>query len=372
MKLRKSKVFTTLLLIFISQYLYGQAKKTLAILDLQPIGISEQEGKAFTERLCSEIVGTKYFVVLERRKIEEILDETEFQLSGCTSSECMIEAGQILGVQLMIGGSVSKVGNLYSVNIRLIDVETSEILNKATEDIYGSIEDLFKNGTKIVAKKLISDSYNIDINEGEITRNNNLSRNIVKDIDGNEYKTVKIGNQIWMAENLKVGHYRNGDPIKFISDKSEWNTQYNGSYCFYNNDLNIANIYGYLYNWYAINDIRNIAPEGWHVPTDSDWQILIDYLGGAKIAGGKIKEVSSKWTNPNSGATNESSFSAIPSGSIERDGLFKGIGNYVAFWSSLEASNENAWVRYLNYYLSGIYRVNWSKCSGYSVRCIKD
>ena len=110
----------------------------------------------------------------------------------------------------------------------------------------------------------------------------------VTDIDGNVYKTAKIGNQWWMAENLRVTHYRNGDKIPNLSGDEEWDNA-NGAYCCYNNDsANIAK-YGMLYNWFAVADSRNIAPEGWHVPTDEEWQVLVDYLGGAALAGGKLK-----------------------------------------------------------------------------------
>ena len=108
----------------------------------------------------------------------------------------------------------------------------------------------------------------------------------VTDIDGNVYLTTKIGNQVWMAENLKVTHYQNGDNILEITDNAGWVNSSAGAYCSYEYSKSNSNVYGYLYNWYAINDSRNIAPTGWHIPTFADWTELITHLGGEEIAGG--------------------------------------------------------------------------------------
>lgn len=189
----------------------------------------------------------------------------------------------------------------------------------------------------------------------------------VQDIDGNVYKTVKIGNQWWMAENLKVTHYRNGDNIPCLTDDDEWD--YNkGAYCYYNNDTTYIGKYGLLYNWFAVADSRNIAPEGWHVPSDEEWQTLVDYLGGDTIAGGKMKS-----TGTNEGVSNESGFSALPAGYRYNHGTFDGIGTNSYFWSSTESKEGDAWHRYLYYGNAIVYRDNsgW-KQAGYSVRCVKD
>ncbi|MBL7073859.1 PEGA domain-containing protein [candidate division KSB1 bacterium] len=143
------------IIVNISSILYGQEKKTLAVLDLDAIGVSETEVRALTERLRSGLIGTRRFTVLERGKMDEILTEMGFQQKGCTSSECIVQAGEILGVQLMVGGSISKVGNLYSIDLRLIDVETSAILGESTEDIEGGIEDVMKTGIRKAAIDLV-------------------------------------------------------------------------------------------------------------------------------------------------------------------------------------------------------------------------
>jgi len=194
----------------------------------------------------------------------------------------------------------------------------------------------------------------------------------VTDYDSNVYKTVKIGDQWWMAENLKVTHYRNGDPIPNVTDATEWNALTTGAYCNYDNNSSNAEIYGRLYNWYAVTD-SNIAPEGWHVPSDAEWETLVNYLGGGSVAGGKLKETgTTHWNSPNEGATNESGFAALPGGYRTSDGYFGDLGNYAHFWSSTENGSNTAWTRELYYYTARVYRYDAGKRFGYSVRLVRD
>ncbi|MFN8257506.1 MAG: fibrobacter succinogenes major paralogous domain-containing protein [Bacteroidales bacterium] len=197
----------------------------------------------------------------------------------------------------------------------------------------------------------------------------------LKDIDGNEYQIIKIGNQTWMAENLRVKHYRNGDPIEFVEDDTQWGSLDNGAYCFYNNEYIFEYFFGKFYNYYAITDSRNIAPEGWHVPTDEEWSILINYLGGNSIAGGKMKaEGTDFWDAPNLNATNESGFNALPASYRNVNGTYS-PGGYMKntyFWSTTERDIDNAWYFILAYDTGGIVRNALGKRNGFSVRCIKD
>ena len=378
----KLSMFRVLIfVIFVYSFLSGQEKKTLAVLDLEAIGISPIEAKALTQRLRSELIGTSRFIILERGVMNQILDEMKFQISGCTSSECMVEVGQILGVQSMVGGSVSKVGNLYSIDLRLIDVETSAILSKATKDIEGKIENVMKAGIKAVAIEIAIGrpaSVSIPITEvsGEVKT--------ITDIDGNVYNTIVIGTQVWMAENLKVTHYRNGDAIPNVNDAKEWENHATGAYCNYDNKSNNSATYGCLYNWYAINDSRNITPEGWHVPSDADWKILEMYLGMSQSdaddrswrgtdEGGKLKEAGiTHWSSPNTGATNESGFSALPGGFRYVDSDYYDMVNCAYFWSSTESYSADAWFRRLNYDYSGVLRSTDYRECGFSVRCVRD
>jgi len=199
--------------------------------------------------------------------------------------------------------------------------------------------------------------------------------NVCKDIDGNTYRTVQIGNQLWMAENLKVTHYRNGDAIPNVTDNAEWLNLTTGACCSYDNNSSNASTYGYLYNWFTVNDGRYIAPAGWHVPTDAEWQILVDYLGGNSVAG-KLREAGTNhWDSPNSGATNESGFTALPGGWRHHfgDGSFSDLGSNACFWTATEYDADNAWSRYLghnNYLL--VYRTYIGKQGGLSVRLLRD
>jgi uncharacterized protein (TIGR02145 family) len=211
------------------------------------------------------------------------------------------------------------------------------------------------------------------------------------DIDGNVYQTIKIGDQVWMAENLKVTRYRNGDPIRNWTDKDIWAGLTTGAYCNYNNDENNATTYGRLYNWYAIgiyDEKRKIAPVGWHVPSDDEWQILINYLGGDAVAGTKMKEAgTAHWNSPNAGTTNESGFSALPGGCRDYNGNYLYLGLDAAFWSSTTIGRGNAWGRSLfhddsqkTHLTMGqlrAYAAEVQCCShdwnyGFAVRCIKN
>ena len=200
------------------------------------------------------------------------------------------------------------------------------------------------------------------------------------DIDGNSYATVKICDQTWMQKNLNVSRYRNGDIIPQVSNPSDWANLTTGAWCWYNNDsATYGSVYGRLYNWYAVNDPRGLAPAGWHVPSDGEWTTLTDCLGGVDSAGGKMKEEGTvHWNSPNTGATNSSGFNALPGGYIDPGGYF--VYNRIEgiFWSSTSVSNSDAWYRYLDNATSNIYRGyngyfnDQHKTDGFSIRCIKD
>ena len=197
----------------------------------------------------------------------------------------------------------------------------------------------------------------------------------VTDIDGNVYKTVKIGDQIWMAENLKVTKYRDGTAIPNVTDNSSWTGLNTGACCYYNNDVGNADTYGALYNWYAVNDSRNIAPEGWHVSTDAEWTELTDYLGGSSVAGKKLKSTSG-WNDYNGSSgngTDEVAFCGLPGGYRNYyNGYYLNMGNFGYFWSSSEYDTNYAWIRKLYYYYDDIYRNYDNKQNGLSVRCLQD
>jgi uncharacterized protein (TIGR02145 family) len=192
----------------------------------------------------------------------------------------------------------------------------------------------------------------------------------ITDIDGNFYSTVNIGTQTWMVQNLKVRRFRNGDSIPNVISNKDWAYITTEAYCNYENNVDNADIYGLLYNWSAVNDSRNIAPTGWHVPSDVEWQTLIDHLGGSSKAGGKIKNTDG-WLNSGNGS-NSSELSALPGGIRGSNGVFDGIGYSAFFWSSTGISSDGAWGRLLSYVGSGIVRDDANRMDGFSVRCVRD
>jgi uncharacterized protein (TIGR02145 family) len=192
----------------------------------------------------------------------------------------------------------------------------------------------------------------------------------VCDIDGNKYHVVKIGDQYWMKENLKTTRFRDGSEIPLVTDDTEWSNLTTPGYCWYNNDCaTYSDPYGALYNWYTV-DACMLCPEGWHVPTNAEWNILTDYLGGWDVAGGKLKEAGTEhWNSPNEGATNEVGFTALPGGCRDKDdGSFFKIGNGGHLWCS---SNYNL-MRFMFYLYDDVKVGGNSEKYGYSVRCIRD
>lgn len=201
--------------------------------------------------------------------------------------------------------------------------------------------------------------FNPEIKYGDLT-----------DQEGNIYKTITIGSQVWMAENLKTAIYRNGDPIPKITDNSLWNKQTTGACCSYEYDDNYINNFGYLYNWYAVNDSRNIAPVGWHVPSRVEWDTLMHYVN----YGGNLKEIGNlHWNSPNKGATDKYGFAALPVG-INSNGFFQmGYGGH--WWSTTEYTDpgfNDGWSLILAY-SSNYHAFNHdNKIWGKSIRCVKD
>lgn len=197
--------------------------------------------------------------------------------------------------------------------------------------------------------------------------------NSLKDIDGNEYKTVTIGDRVWMAENLKTTRYNDGTAIPMVSDNESWPTLMTPAYSWYNND-STANkkTYGALYNWYAVST-NKLCPSGWHVPSDQEWVALTALQGGFGIAGGNLKESgTAHWKNPNTEATNKSGFTALPGGYLSMEGAFNYIGVSGYWWSSTEYNESSVLFWNLRYKAENLYKYRSEKYCGFSVRCIKD
>jgi uncharacterized protein (TIGR02145 family) len=201
----------------------------------------------------------------------------------------------------------------------------------------------------------------------------------VTDIDGNTYNNVQIGTQVWMCENLKTSRYRNGGSIPYVVGNADWQALTTGAWSYYDHDVANNAIYGKLYNWFTTKG-DTLCPTDWHVPTDAEWTVLTDYLGGVSVAGGKMKTVGTAyWNSPNTDATNESGFSALPGSYRNNDGSFNDIMNIALFWSASGAYGNGAWSRGLYSSNGFVFKGSFpyfdsylNKSSGASVRCLKN
>lgn len=180
---------------------------------------------------------------------------------------------------------------------------------------------------------------------------------------------IRIGGQVWMKKNLNVSRYRNGDLIPQVSDPTQWRNLTTGAWCYFANNTANGTIYGKLYNWFAVNDPRGLAPVGYHVPSNAEWTTLISFLGSD--AGGKMK-ATTLWDSPNTGATNSSGFTGLPGGFRDQYGSFYDVGRFGDWSSSSEISITEAWGRSLYYGGSGVGTSYYRKNFGQSVRCLRD
>lgn len=188
-----------------------------------------------------------------------------------------------------------------------------------------------------------------------------------------EIKEVKIGNQIWMAQNLTVTHFRNGDSIPHVKSAEDWERagkEQKPAWCYYNNDPANESRYGKLYNWYAVNDARGLAPTGWHIPSDMEWKQLTDQLGGNEVAGKKMKSTQG-WARHGNG-TNESGFGGLPGGYRYDYGFFNYGELFAVWWASPVEFTSFAWLYYQAYNFGNAFRYFPNKAFGFSVRCVKN
>ncbi len=216
-------------------------------------------------------------------------------------------------------------------------------------------------------------SQNIQINTEDVKTPFQKSGTI-SDVDGNVYRYIEMcDGKEWLIENLTVSKYRNGDDIPQVQDPAEWATLTTGAWCYYLNDSSYGTVFGKLYNWYAVNDSRGIAPQGWRVAAKEDWKELTDCLGGDNVAGGKLKEIgSSHWMTPNVGAVNTSGFSALPGGGRSSKGDFTMVDNLGIYWTETNYDELQAWIRHLSYSNTYVVEFYNDKRNGFSVRVVKE
>lgn len=196
---------------------------------------------------------------------------------------------------------------------------------------------------------------------------------LLGDIDGNSYEVVTIGDQVWMAKNLATTKLNNGTAILNITAGTDWEASRTAAYAWYNNDEGAnKSRYGALYNWYAVGN-GQLCPTGWHVPSEEDWNGLISYLGGIDVAGGKLKEAgTANWLSPNTGATNEKGFSALPGGGRRPAGNFEDQGLYGVWWTSTPSSEFSSRGLTMSNETSSIFIGFSAKETGGAIRCLKD
>ena len=203
--------------------------------------------------------------------------------------------------------------------------------------------------------------------------NPNVTYGSMTDQEGNSYRTVTIGSQEWMAENLNVSTYRNGEALITGYTGANWQNAPGGAWVYHSNDEATACPYGRLYNWYAVSDNRGICPTGWRVPNEVDWSALEVELGGQLNAGGKMKVAGTEfWMNPNAAATNESGFSGLPGGVLYFYGDFGNQGDLEVYWSATSFDLSSAWVRMLDFSMANIQLSIFPKTSGFHIRCMRD
>ena len=264
---------------------------------------------------------------------------------------------------------------------------TADVTWSVSPGIAGSINDsgLFVAHATNTGTETITATHKVETAQAIVTviASSNETDTMIGN-DGKTYNTVKIGDQWWMAENLRETEYRDGSQIDPVTDNSEWGNKSTGARCVYDNNESHADTYGYLYNWYAVDDSRNLAPVGWHVPTDEEWKELEIFLGMSQSEadktggrgteeGGKLKEEGPMhWEDPNTGATNERGFSALPAGYRSYDGSYYNMGYVADFWSSTEYDGNDAWNRWLGYVTSGVTRYHENKLYGFSLRLVSE
>jgi uncharacterized protein (TIGR02145 family) len=292
---------------------------------------------------------------------------------------------------VVIGGDISNDGG-SSIVLRGVCYSTSpnpNMGNSRTEDGsgMGSFNTVLRglaSSTMYYARSYAKNSNGVVVYGNEVSFTTGVpapsfscGTSTVTDADNNSYNTVQIGTQCWTQSNLKVSKYRNGDNIPTGLSNSAWQGTTSGAYAIYNNDPVNDGLYGKLYNHYAVTDSRGLCPTGWHVPSDAEWTILENHLGGTGVAGGALKSTAMQptpggWASPNTGATNSSGFTAPPGGLRYNNGVFSSMADYGFWWSSSVSSASNAWNRYLNSNYSGILRYDYVRASGFSVRCCRD
>ena len=314
-------------------------------------------------------------------------DEPAGKVSSCLTQEAtnvsesgatlngIVNANNLSTIVTFEYGTTPSYGFNFSANPYIV---TGDSLTHVSADIDrllpGTIYHFRLNAVNSLDTIYSEDATFSTLEINPVNFNPDLTYGSVSDIDGNTYKTIQIGTQTWMAENLKTTKYNDGIAIPNIKDDTGWGTLSTGAYCDYYNFPAYSAIYGRLYNWFvaASTNLKNVCPTGWHVASDTEWTVLIDYLGGESGVEYKLKEAgTAHWPDPNTDATNESGFTALPGGGRYQPDTFGDVGAHANWWLSTEHDAANGAFYHLSF-SGGSNGGYFSKDAGFSVRCLKD
>ena len=372
----KSKTAFFLILLLLPFSLYAQ--KSIAVMNIQSAEVRPSNCIAITNYMTSELNRFVEYRIISWDDVSKMLEHhAGLQAIGCEDTECFAEIGGALGVDYIIAGDIGALGDRYVMTIRQIDINRAETVGRVSRRVTGNIGLLMDE-----IPEMVEEMFEIEdrASAGEVS--NSDGNVFVIDADGNRYSTVKIGNQLWTVENLRVTSLNDGTPIPHVASRRGWRSLKGPGYCYYDNKNSEAHRerYGALYNWDAVNTGK-LAPEGWRVPTIQDWGILGEELG--RQAGSKMKTTgTSDWDSPNR-ATNESGFSALPGGYRRIRGGFSDFGSHGFWWSATERGALVAYANYISHRWSILRNrynpsfrapqtIYYLKKSGFSVRLVRD
>jgi len=340
----------------------------------------ESDSDAFSMKITDLIPNTKYYL---RAYATNYIstgygNEIEFQTTGekpvLSTNQVTVKTYQSIecgGNIVSDGGDVIEAkGVCWSENPEPSITDNKSVADQGTGLFTSNVTNL-KPNTKYYIRAYATNS--VGTTYGDIksfTLWLNVPDEPIKDIDGNTYRTIRIGNQVWMQENLKVTKFQNGTGLKSLNNQSNWTDKSSPGY--YTNVDQAS--FGYIYNGFAISDNQNISPSGWHVPSESEWNTLISYLGGSPVAGGKLKESSEwYWAQPNAGADNTSGFTALPNGYVGADGAsYDKLQDACFMLATFDSSGNPAFGTIENTSASAFITRTSAKISGASIRCVKN